>query len=189
MRTVIVLAFCSLFVMACATPVKPNAELLRLQSSMTLDKANTILQKYIVPTDFRDGLCLMGLNPGARLDYDRETTFRDSKLVFYGMFGDGHLFGKALPLPDVPYGVSTKQVEVDVRQLKEIRVISKNIERLSRWCPDVKPGYLLVLEPRDGLPADAQISINVATPTELNELLAAVSYFSPGARRVGGTGL
>lgn len=188
MRSVLIL-MSSTLLLACASTITPNARMTQLQNDMSFDAADAILRKYVAATDTRDGLCLIGLNPGARLNYDEEPSTQAGKIHFTGVFGDGHLFGKTLPIEGATAKSTSKEAQVDTNRLKEVRVIDKNVDRMKRWCPTIKPGFLVVLKPVQSLPSDAELMINVATTTEVEELVAALTYFSPSARLVGGTGM
>lgn len=151
---------------------------------MTPEQADAVLNKYITPNDNRGGLCLIGFNPGATLDYGQPASATNAKIEFVGKFGKPLLFGKAL----VGTGegeVQTQRTVVDAKQLKKIRIINKRVENLRTWCPNVKPQYLVVLYPKDSLPSDAEISINVNSSNELDELVDALKYLSPNARLKG----
>ncbi|NND60694.1 MAG: hypothetical protein HKN49_10535, partial [Gammaproteobacteria bacterium] len=136
-------------------------------------QADAILEKYINANERRGGLCLIGFNPGATLDYDQPFSVDDAKIEFTGRFGKPHLFGKAFIGGEIEVKVEAKLTVVDTRQLKKIRILDKRVQNLRNWCPNVQPQYLVVLYPIESLPSDAEISINVQSREELNELMAA----------------
>ena len=150
-------------------------------SEMTLETADAVLNKYVTSNEDRGGLCLIGFNPGATLDYGQPVTVSDGNIGFVGRFGKPHLLGKAL-VGALDVEVESKSMVVDVRTLKKIRVISKRVENLHTWCPNVRPQYLVVMYPKKSLPSDAEVSINVNTRDELDEVLGALTFLSPKAR-------
>jgi hypothetical protein len=75
-----------------------------------------------------------------------------------------------------------------VRTLREIRVLETKPQTLA-LCPNFKPGYLVALSPEQGLPDQAQISLNAANPAELDSILAMLTFFSPNAKLVSGVGM
>jgi hypothetical protein len=77
---------------------------------------------------------------------------------------------------------------IDMRSLEEIRVLDSNANALA-LCAGFKPGYLVALKADHGLSDQAQISINATSPTELNSVLAMLTYYSPSARLVSGIGM
>ncbi len=177
----------------CAAPARLSEDAAALRATMTAGEASRILSTYVMADESRGGLCLIGFNPGATLDYSAEISVRGSTILFTGLFGEGQFFGKTF-LPDTQVEalkpkVEAKEVRVDASGLREIRVLSRNVENTKTWCPNVKPSYLVVMKPHDGLPADAELAINVARTAELDRLLAALTHLSPGARLVGGTGM
>ncbi len=150
-------------------------------AEMTLESADAVLNKYVTANESRGGLCLIGFNPGATLDYGQPVSVREGKIEFVGRFGKPHLLGKAL-VGTLDVEVESKTTVVDARALKKLRVISKRVVNLQTWCPNVRPQYLVVLYPKDSLPSDAEVSINVNTREELDEVLGALTYLSPKAR-------
>lgn len=182
-----------LILTGCASPAKLSENTLEISRSMSLEKADVILSKYVKANDSRGGACLVGFNPGASLDYSKEVFVKGAKINFTGRFGEGQFFGKTF-LPDTKIEAlkpqfSLREVSVDAKSLKEIRVIDRNIEGLKNWCPNVKPNYLVVLKPETTLPSDAELSINVGKLSDLEMLLATLVYLSPDARLVGGSGM
>ena len=153
-------------------------------SDMTPERADAVLDKYINSSESRGGLCLVGFNPGATLDYGQPVSVTDAKIEFVGKFGKPHLLGKAL-VGTLDVETESKRTVVDARQLKKIRILDKRVENLRTWCPNVQPRYLVVLYPIDSLPSDAEISINVSSRDELDELLGALTYLSPKAKLKG----
>ncbi len=163
----------------------PAPERVALRADMTAEQADAVLKKYIQPAENRGGLCLIGFNPGASLDYDSGASANDAKIEFTGFFGKPLLFGKTLTVGDFKIESELKTFVVDTKRLKKIRIISKRVENTRLWCPNVQPNFLVVLYPYDKLPSDAELSINVSGRDELDELLAALTWLSPKARLVG----
>ena len=173
----------------CASSMTPSSAILVHRADMTPAKADLVLNKYLTATPDRGGLCLMGFNPGAKLDYTAGTSAEDGQITFNGLFGKGHILGKALPLKDKPYGSENKTITINAKALREVRVISENVDRLRQFCPNLMPSYLVVIKPKAGMPADSEASINVNSDAELNELVAVLTWLSPDARMVGGVGI
>jgi hypothetical protein len=162
---------------------------------MTPQRAEDLLQTYARPTARHGGLCLIGIRITiTQLDYNFLVKISGSIVNFDGYFA--RLAGAAVQgnvaagtgRVDVAYQASRQTASIDMRRLTEIRVLDSNANNLA-LCPSFKPGYLVALKGERALPDQAQISINATSPTELNSILAMLTYFSPNARVVSGVGM
>lgn len=159
----------------CAASAQLSNAALELKSNMTVQRADEILGSYLAANARRGGACLVGISPGASLDYEQPVTIRDGTIRFTGRIAKTS-------------GSETKTVSLDARSLHEIRLLDRNLERLKPWCPNIRPGFLVVLK-SDALPDASEFSFNLATADEVDRTLAALTYLSPKARLVGGIGM
>lgn len=177
----------------CAGAYTPSENARALRTGMSAEQASRIIADSVGGANQAWGACLIGFNPGAVLNYSEPVTVQGATITFSGRVGKGQILGKTL-LPDTQIEALRPQFEertmtVNAASLKELRILSERVQNLQTWCPNVRAGYVVVLKPEAGLPADAEFCINVKTSRELDSLVAALTYLSPDARLVGGAGM
>ncbi len=177
--------------LGCAGSIVLPEHVVSLRSQLDQDAATRLVARHAQWRQGRGGLCLMGLTSGATLEQKAPISASSGKLRFTGRYSKAGLLVGGMPTNGNPDEIEpySRKLEVDLRTLREIRILDRRLENLRRWCPNVADGYLIVVKPRRSLPYDAEASINVLERSALDEVLAALTYFSPEARIVGGSGL
>ena len=180
---------------SCASTLQLSDAVKVERGSMTPKRADDLLEAYARADATRGGICLIGVKFDlTRLDYKSQIEISGSVISFDAYFAKlaNISVGGNVAAGTGTVGLSYKSVRgsgsIDMRSLKEIRVLDSNVNTLA-LCPGFKPGYLVALKADHGLSDHAQISINATSPTELNSVLAMLTYYSPGARVVSGIGM
>ncbi len=188
------LSLCGLLA-ACASTVTLTGEAKSLRDRMTAPQAESLLNTFSHPDDTHGGLCLLGVRVAITgLDYAKPVTVSGPVISFgaqYAVLAGGSVSGNVAAgtgRVTVNYGAAHGILSVDTRTLKEIRVLETNPNLLG-LCRHYKPGYVVALKAEQGLPDQAQVTLNADSRAELDTLLATLTFLSPGARLVGGIGM
>lgn len=180
---------------SCASTLHLSQAARAERDGMTPQQAGHLLAAYAKSDDGHGGLCLIGSQVTlTRLNHGSPITVSGSVIHFNADFArttgasvQGDITAGSGSV-SIGYQASNQNASLDVRDLKEIRVLDTNGIYLG-LCRNFKPGYLVALTGRHGLPDHAQISINAESPAQLNSILAMLTYFSSSARVVSGMGM
>lgn len=180
---------------ACASTLHLSQSARIERESMTPQKAEHLLETYAQSDAEHGGLCLIGsqvtlthLNDAVPVRVSGPVIHFDAdfaRMAGASVHGDVTAGWGSV---SVGYQASRQNASVDVSDLKEIRVLDTNDIYLG-LCRHFRPGYVVALSGRRGLPDHAQISINAESPAQLDSILAMLTYFSPDARVVSGMGM
>jgi hypothetical protein len=180
---------------SCATTAHLSTDAKLLRDRMTPQQAESLLATYSKPDSAHGGLCLIGIRFAiTKLDYSKLVEISGSVINFqayYAAISNISVQGNVAAgtgRVGVAYKESQRVSAVDVRTLREIRVLESKPQTLA-LCPNFRPGYLVALSPEQGLPDQAQISLNAANTAELDSILAMLTFFSPNAKLVSGVGM
>ncbi len=191
---VLALSICS-WLISCASTVQLSSNAKSLHDHMTAQQAESVVATFARPDATRGGVCLFGVHVVlTQLNYDKPVSVSGSVIHFnayYAAPGASSVTGNVAAgtgrLKMTYIAVPATSV-VDVRTLHEVRVLETNPNVIG-ICKHFKPGYIVALKPDQGLPDQAEISVNAASHTDLDSLLAALTVLSPQAKVKGGLGM
>lgn len=164
---------------------------------MTPENAAAMLEKYVKPSNGRNGLCAISTLGRLVLDHRQPVNVAGTiiKVIAYypvhvGSNVSGNVMAGSGQLTTY-YKMQRGKFSIDIGTLTKIRV-QETTEETLKWlvksCPNIGPGYLVDLNTSRSLPDNGRLSINVPDQETLDSVLAVLSYFSPQARLVQGVG-
>ena len=192
--TATVLLLVAALTSGCASTFELSGDAKSLREQLTAARATSVLDKYVKSAVDRGGLCMIGVTQGTRLDDSQPITTTGSVVrfaAFYAVPGGSQVQGSVVAGTGQVvsrYHIRRGTLTTDARTIREIRLLEVN-KYLQAACVGAKPGHLVVLKTEAGLPDQAEVAINTTSAAQLDELLAALTYFSPRARLVKGVGM
>lgn len=180
----------SLSLASCATSFQLSNEAKVLRQQMSAADASAVLANYTQPSTDRGTPCLMnyGLaNLTTELNYNEPIQVSGSVLSFVGsraVLQDSSIervAGTANAQVSSTYKRRPGEFAIDVRHINRVMIIKAG--GIVPGCSRAQHGYLVAIRPEEGeLPNGAEFSFNPLDQSQLNTVVAALTYFAPQAK-------
>ena len=197
MKQFLVLSFL-VFLFGCASSYELSKETLDYRSSLNDQKALDIVKQNIVKSADQEGLCSAKTHSVQDVE-TRLPAVEGTNLLFTSKYG----VSKGMSTSRVGVGqmkittlveMHDGRYKVDLKNLNKIRIMDDS----TGWGCGPVPGHIVLIDepgvadimvPKEGqLIKPTVVEINVA-PKNLDRFVAALSYLSPNAKIIHGTGL
>lgn len=185
MRNTVIFLFALLY--GCASSYTPSENFTKLKTSMTREKALTIISSNIAASSNYKGLC-RSFHEGNPFP-DAESAKMEGSIIVYSSW-ETKDWGTARLTGNIKDGTSSLDVyrnfkkatfRIDISKLKTIRILKD--DKGGFQCSNSKDAYLVIL--RKEMKEEVAVELG---PQHLESFIAAVSYMSPNAKIISGFG-